>query len=162
MNKIYITNAQKKAEVTPALSGLVRRAVGQALKYENVQFPAELSVTFTDNAGIKKLNSEYRNIDRETDVLSFPLYEAGEIETVEGERTPLGDIVISLEMAEAQAREYGHSFEREVAFLTVHSLLHLLGYDHELSEEDEREMFARQEEILKKMKLSRGDTAAEL
>ena len=155
MNKVYITNSQDKIEVTRALSGLVRRAVGQALKYEKVDFDAELSVTFVDNGEIKRLNSEYRNIDRETDVLSFPLYESGEIEIEDGERAALGDVVISLEKAEAQAKEYGHSFEREVAFLTVHSVLHLLGYDHELSEEDEKEMFGRQEEILKKMKLGR-------
>lgn len=155
MNKIYITNSQDKVEVTRALSGLVRRAVGQALKYEKVSFDAELSVTFVDNEGIKEMNSEYRNIDRDTDVLSFPLYEAGEIEESDGENTPLGDIVISLEKAESQAKEYGHSIEREVAFLTVHSVLHLLGYDHELSEDDEKEMFLKQEEILKKMKLCR-------
>ena len=157
MNKVYITNSQDKIEVTRALSGLVRRAVGQALKYEKVGFEAELSVTFVDNTEIKSLNGEYRNIDRETDVLSFPLYESGEIAVEDGERAALGDVVISLEKAEAQAKEYGHSFEREVAFLTVHSVLHLLGYDHELSEEDEREMFLKQEEILKKMKLGREE-----
>ena len=155
MNKVYITNSQEKIEVTRALSGLVRRAVGQALKYEKVAFDAELSVTFVDNAQIKAMNAEYRSIDRETDVLSFPLYEAGEIKVSEDESTALGDIVISLEKAESQAKEYGHSFEREVAFLTVHSVLHLLGYDHETGQEDEKEMFGRQEEILKKMKLGR-------
>ena len=103
MNKVYITNSQDKIEVTRALSGLVRRAVGQALKYEKVDFDAELSVTFVDNGAIKRLNSEYRNIDRETDVLSFPLYESGEIEIEDGERAALGDVVISLEKAEAQA-----------------------------------------------------------
>ena len=157
MNKIYITDSQNKVEVTRALAGLVRRAVGQALKYERVPFSAELSVTFVDNADIKKLNAEYRNIDRETDVLSFPLYESGEIAMSDGKRAALGDIVISLEKAVAQAKEYGHSLEREVAFLTVHSVLHLLGYDHETGEEDEREMFALQEEILEKMKLSRAE-----
>ena len=157
MNKVYVTNSQDKIEVTRALSGLVRRAVGQALKYEKADFDAELSVTFVDNGEIKRLNAEYRRIDRETDVLSFPLYESGEIAVEDGERAALGDVVISLEKAEAQAKEYGHSFEREVAFLTVHSVLHLLGYDHELSEEDEREMFLKQEEILKKMKLGREE-----
>ena len=155
MNKIYITDDQDKIEVTRALSGLVRRSVGQALKYEKVPFSAELSVTFTDNENIKTLNAEYRNIDRETDVLSFPLYNADEISLIDERRAALGDVVISLEKAKAQAEEYGHSFEREVAFLTVHSVLHLLGYDHEISEEAETEMFAKQEEILKKMKLDR-------
>ena len=155
MNKVYITNSQDKIEVTRALSGLVRRAVGQALKYEKVDFDAELSVTFVDNGEIKRLNSEYRNIDRETDVLSFPLYESGEIEIEDGERAALGDVVISLEKAEAQAKEYGHSMERETAFLCVHSVLHLLGYDHELGEEEEKEMFSKQEEILTKMNITR-------
>lgn len=156
MNKVYITDSQDKIEVTRALMGLVRRAVGKALKFEEVPFSAELSVTFTDNEEIKRLNSEYRNIDKETDVLSFPLYDAGEISFIEDKRAALGDIVISLEKAKTQAEEYGHSFEREVAFLTVHSVLHLLGYDHEASEDAEIEMFARQEEILKKMKLDRA------
>lgn len=156
MNKVYITDSQDKIEVTRALMGLVRRAVGKALKFEEVPFSAELSVTFTDNEEIKRLNSEYRNIDKETDVLSFPLYDAGEISFIDGKKAALGDIVISLEKAKTQAEEYGHSFEREVAFLTVHSVLHLLGYDHEVSEDAEIEMFARQEEILKKMKLDRA------
>ena len=155
MNKIYIENKQDKVEVTKAISGLVRRAVEQALKYEKTPFEAELSVTFVDSQEIKKLNCKYRNIDREKDVLSFPLYESGEIEVIEGEKTALGDIVISLENARTQAEEYGHSLEREIAFLTVHSVLHLLGYDHEADLDDEHEMFAKQEAILNKMGLFR-------
>lgn len=155
MNKIYFTNSQDKVDVTRTLTGLVRRAVGQALKYEDIPFSAEISVTFVDNDEIRKINNEYRKIDKETDVLSFPLFESGEIEVEDGKKAALGDVVISLEKAVSQAEEYGHSFEREVAFLTVHSVLHLLGYDHEIGEEDEKEMFEKQEEILKKMKLGR-------
>ncbi len=157
MNKIYMTNEQEKVDITPALRGLVRRAIGQALKYEIFPTDAEISVTFTDNEKIHSLNSEHRGVDRPTDVLSFPLYEAEEIDglTEADGVCALGDIVLSLEKASEQAEEYGHSFEREVAFLCVHSVLHLLGYDHELGEEDEREMFAKQEEILKEMKLER-------
>lgn len=154
MNKVYITNEQSRISVTPALRGLIRRAIGQALKYEKFNPEAELSVTLTDNGSIREMNNEYRGIDRATDVLSFPLYEAGEIPKENG--VCLGDIVISLERAEEQALEYGHSFEREVAFLCVHSVLHLLGYDHELGEKQEKEMFAKQEDILKKMKLTRN------
>lgn len=160
MNKIYITNEQDKLPITPILRGLIKRAIGQALKYEEFPYDAELSVTLTDNEGIKALNREYRNIDRETDVLSFPLYEDGEIDEsdiIEGEPIGIGDIVLSLEKAEAQAREYGHSFERETAFLCVHSVLHLLGYDHERGEDEEKDMFARQEAILAEMKLSRNN-----
>ena len=157
-NKIYITNDQSMIAVTQALRGLIRRAIGQALKYENFPYDAEVSVTLVDNDEIKTINSEYRNIDRATDVLSFPLYEDGQIDendVLEGEPLSIGDIVLSLERADEQAREYGHSFEREVAFLCVHSVLHLLGYDHELGPDQERQMFEKQEEILKQMKLSR-------
>jgi len=158
MNKIYIQNCQDKFEVTQSLRGLVRRAIGQALKYEKFPFDAEVSVTFTDNVGIHEINREYRDIDRPTDILSFPLYERGEItedETDEEGRVALGDIVISLEKADEQSKEYGHSFEREVAFLCVHSVLHLLGYDHELGHSEEKEMFAKQEAILQIMHLGR-------
>jgi len=158
MNKVYIQNCQDKKEVTLALRGLIRRAIGQALKYEKFPFDAEISVTLTDNEGIREINREYREIDRPTDVLSFPLYEKDEItedEVDEEGRIALGDIVLSLEKAEAQAVEYGHSFEREAAFLCVHSVLHLLGYDHELGEAEEKEMFAKQEAILQIMRLGR-------
>lgn len=157
-NKIYITNDQSKIAVTQALRGLIRRAIGQALKYESFPYDAEVSVTLVDNDVIKTINSEYRNIDRATDVLSFPLYEDGQIDEsdlLEDEPLSIGDIVLSLERADEQAREYGHSFEREVAFLCVHSVLHLLGYDHELGPDQERQMFEKQEEVLKQMKLSR-------
>ena len=155
MNKVYITNEQDKTVVNFSLRGLIRRAISAALKFEKFGSAAELSVTLTDNEGIRQMNAQYRNIDRATDVLSFPLYEAGEIPQDE-EAVCLGDIVISLERANEQAIEYGHSFKREVAFLCVHSVLHLLGYDHELGIEEEKDMFARQEKILTKMKLTRA------
>lgn len=151
---VFTRNEQKIETVTPSLRALTRRAVKAALEYEKVGFVPEVSVTYTDNEGIRELNAAHRNIDRPTDVLSFPLFEKKElIEASDGDA--LGDIVISLEKAREQANEYGHSFEREVAFLTVHSMLHLLGYDHEISEADEKEMFFRQEEILKTMGLLR-------
>ena len=112
-----------------------------------------VTVTVTDNEGIHQLNLAHSNIDRPTDVLSFPLYE-GDFDDG-SEIKALGDIVISLERAREQAKEYGHSLKREVAFLTVHSVLHLLGYDHERSEEDEKEMFNKQDEILKEMGIER-------
>ena len=151
---VFTRNEQKIETVTPSLRALTRRAVKAALEYERVTFVPEISVTFTDNEGIRELNAVHRNIDRPTDVLSFPLFEKEELsEASDGDA--LGDIVISLEKAREQANEYGHSFEREVAFLTVHSMLHLLGYDHEISEEDEKEMFEKQEEILKTIGLNR-------
>ncbi len=151
-NTVYIQNDQERLPVTQKLRGLVRRSVNAALKYEDFQRPCEVSVTFTDNEKIKELNAQYRNIDRATDVLSFPLFDE---DFEDEEELALGDVVLSLEKAEEQAKEYGHSFEREVAFLVVHSVLHLLGYDHETSEEDEKEMFFRQEEIMKLLKLER-------
>ncbi len=137
----YIENEQEKLEFIPEYEELVKIAVEGTLKYEGFDNDCEISVTFTDNENIRELNKEYRDIDRETDVLSFPM----------DEDDMLGDIVISLEKAKEQAEEYGHSIEREISFLCVHSCLHLLGYDHETSEEDEREMFAKQEEILKQI-----------
>ena len=157
MNRVYITDSQDKLAVDRALRGLIRRAITATLKYEGFPYEAELSVTLTDNDEIRALNREYRNIDRATDVLSFPLYENGEIDgadALSGEPIGLGDIVISLERAKAQAEEYGHSFEREVAFLTVHSMLHLLGYDHELGEQEDADMRARQRDIMQAMELT--------
>ncbi|MBE6563722.1 MAG: rRNA maturation RNase YbeY [Ruminococcaceae bacterium] len=141
---IYFLNDQDKIPVSTELKSLLRRAIRTGLTYEGFDTDCEVSLTFTDNEKIHVLNKQYRNVDRPTDVLSFPTddEEEGMIPVV------LGDIVLSLEKAQAQAEEYGHSFERETSFLTVHSLLHLLGYDHETSEEDEKEMFGRQKEIM--------------
>ena len=151
---VFTRNEQKIETVPPSLRALVRRAAKAALEYEKVTFVPEISVTFTDNEGIRELNAAHRNIDRPTDVLSFPLFEKEDLADA-SDGDALGDIVISLERAREQANEYGHSYEREVAFLTVHSMLHLLGYDHEISEKDEKEMFEKQEEILKTIGLGR-------
>ena len=139
--KIYFENEQDILPITYKLKILLRRAIEATLDYEQFCNGCEVSLTFTDNAGIRELNSKFRQIDRETDVLSFPLfdYEGEADEPVLDEiRNNLGDIVISLEKAQAQAEEYGHSYEREVAFLCVHSMLHLLGYDHETCDEKGR------------------------
>lgn len=151
---IYFMN-ETDTPIDYALKLLIRRAIISSLDYEGFENNAEVSVTFTDNEGIKALNAQYRGIDKETDVLSFPLtdFEGGEEPPVDEEITGLGDIVISLEKAQAQADEYGHSFEREMAFLTVHSMLHLLGYDHVNSEKEDEEMRCRQREILNNMGL---------
>ena len=155
--KIDFENRQELLPLTYKLKMLVRRAVETTLDYEQYENPIEVSVTFTDNEGIRELNRKFRNIDRATDVLSFPLFDY----TGESEEPPvdefvgmLGDIVISLEQAKKQAEEFGHSFEREAAFLTVHSMLHLLGYDHEAGGDEEADMRRRQREILDRMGLS--------
>ncbi len=153
--KIYFENNQEKETVTYRLKMLIRRAVQEALAYESVEEDCEVSVTFSDNEGIREINRRFRNIDRATDVLSFPLFDEDGMDAhVEELDCMLGDIVLSLERAREQANEFGHSFAREVAFLTVHSVLHLLGYDHELSEEDDADMRKRQTEIVDRMGLS--------
>ena len=152
---IYFMNDQEKLPITYSLKMLMRRAVLATLDYEGFDNDVQVSLTFTDNEGIRKLNEQYRGIDRETDVLSFPLtdFEGGEEPPVDEPEIMLGDIVISLEKAAAQAEEYGHGFEREAAFLCVHSMLHLLGYDHENGGEQEADMRRRQSEILAEMGL---------
>ena len=153
---IYFMNAQDAQDITYKLKILMRRAVEATLDYEGFANDAQVSITFTDNVGIRTLNEQYRGIDRETDVLSFPLtdFEGGEEPPVDEPEQMLGDIVISLEKAAAQAEEYGHSFEREAAFLCVHSMLHLLGYDHEGDDGKEADMRRRQSDILEDMGLS--------
>ena len=155
--RIYFDNHQDKHPLTYRLKMLVREAIEATLDYEQYGNPCEVSVTFVDNAEIRDLNKKFRSIDKATDVLSFPLFDyEGESEEppVDEMLGMLGDIVLSLEQAALQAEEYGHSFEREVAFLTVHSMLHLLGYDHETGEEDEADMRRRQSEIMDLMGLS--------
>ena len=155
--RIYFDNHQDKHPLTYRLKMLVREAIEATLDYEQYGNPCEVSVSFVDNAEIRGLNKKFRSIDKATDVLSFPLFDYdGESEEppVDEMLGMLGDIVLSLEQAAIQAEEYGHSFEREVAFLTVHSMLHLLGYDHETGEEDEADMRRRQSEIMDLMGLS--------
>ncbi|MBR3301746.1 MAG: rRNA maturation RNase YbeY [Firmicutes bacterium] len=119
---------------------------------------ASISVSFVDKAEIKRLNKEYRGVDKVTDVLSFPLYESGCIpapeDLTEDEELALGDVVICEEVCEAQAKEYGHSIEREIIYLFTHSVFHLLGYDHE-TEEDKADMRAREEEVMSLLGLER-------
>jgi len=154
--KMYYTNEQDRYKADIALRTLVRRAVLSTLEYEGFDRDCEVSVTFTDNEGIRELNREYREKDTATDVLSFPMYDfrAGD-EPPLGFPCELGDIVLSLERADSQSVEFGHSFKREVAFLSVHSTLHLLGYDHELSEEDDADMRRRQKEIMDILRITR-------
>ena len=151
---IYFMN-DTDITVSYGLKMLVRKSVIATLEHEGFCNDCQVSVTFTDNEGIKKINGQYRGIDKETDVLSFPLtdFEGGEEPPIDEPQVSLGDIVISLEKAQAQAEEFGHSFEREVAFLCVHSMLHLLGYDHVNSEEEDEQMRALQRAILENMGL---------
>lgn len=153
------------AAATVEQKRILRRAVEGALLSERIDTPCAVEIYTTDDEGIHALNLERRGVDKPTDVLSFPMLElaVGEQpspepwELDENGRVLLGEMVISLERAAKQAVEYGHSLERELAFLAVHSTLHLLGYDHERGEKDEKLQFRRQEEILDEMGIRRGN-----
>ena len=152
--KIWYTNRQKTVKVTPELKKLIKSSILETLRMEDRKGRYEVGVTFTDNEGIRELNRTYRNLDRPTDVLSFPLLNEEELNGTEDRPVlALGDIVLSMEKALEQAELYGHGTDREVAFLTAHSMLHLLGYDHELSDEDDRLMRSKQDEVMKRMGL---------
>jgi probable rRNA maturation factor len=151
---IYFSADKKYDKSLYLLKKTVREAVRATLYSEAFDADAEVSVMFCSNDYIKEINKEYRSKDAATDVLSFPMYTREEITdraSFEGQAVALGDIVLSLERAKEQANELGHSFLREVAFLTVHSTLHLLGYDHELSPEEEEKQCARQREIMENL-----------
>ena len=128
---IYFVNSQRKHLLPDGIKDKIREAFDSVLKNEGVSDDAEITVTFVGDRKIRELNRRFRNIDRSTDVLSFPLGENGVYDTdPETERFMLGDVVISLEHAFSQAEEFGHSADREIVYLSVHSMLHLLGYDH--------------------------------
>ncbi|MGN0665716.1 MAG: rRNA maturation RNase YbeY [Huintestinicola sp.] len=154
--KVYIKNSQKKVKIPVGMRLLIRKCCQAVLSYEDFGNDAEVSVSFVDNEEIRQLNKVYRNKDRSTDVLSFPLGEDGvyDINQETGSML-LGDVVISMETAVKQAQTYGHSLEREVGFLTVHSMLHLLGYDHETSPLDAANMREKEEAILGELGVSR-------
>ena len=162
MIELLIENQQDILNITPKTEELIKSVCEEALSSEGWDFDAQISITFTDNETIKKINSYHRKIDKATDVLSFPLLifdEDMEILEAEydGDMIVLGDIVISTEQALIQAEKYGHSIKREIAFLIAHSMLHLLGYDHELGDEDEKIMFSKQKNILEKLNITRED-----
>ncbi|ASA95427.1 MULTISPECIES: rRNA maturation RNase YbeY [Anoxybacillus] len=144
-------------EITEQQIELIEQLLQHAAKEEHVPDGAEVSVTFVDNEKIREINRDYRGKDQPTDVISFALEEMGEeeIEIVGIDVPPvLGDIIISVPKAREQAEQYGHSFMRELGFLAVHGFLHLLGYDHE-TEEEEKVMFAKQEQLLQQFGLTR-------
>ncbi|MCR5017112.1 MAG: rRNA maturation RNase YbeY [Ruminococcus sp.] len=158
--KVYVKNNQSEVKVPVGIRLLIRRCCQAVLTTENFCRDAEVSVSFVSNNEIKNLNKIYREKDSVTDVLSFPL--TGEDGTVEINpetgAVQLGDVVISLETAVKQAQNFGHSLEREIGFLTVHSMLHLLGYDHETSQLDQRIMREKEESVLEKLGISRDVT----
>ena len=154
-HEVYVSR-ERKALGHNNSAALIKKAVRLALDAEGVGVPCEISVMLTDDEGIRSVNSEFRGIDRATDVLSFPLNELtpGEFDPEECERdmdtgaVMLGDMMISVPRCAAQGEELGHGYEREIMYLTVHSVLHLLGYDHVDEGEMKRQMRAREKEIM--------------
>jgi probable rRNA maturation factor len=156
--KVNIFDKQKAHKLPTGTRLLVRRACNATLIYENFQDAVEVDVTFVNDDEIQKLNLQHRNIDSSTDVLSFPLGENGIYDTnPENGAKMLGDIVISVDHAIKQAELYGHTLQREIAFLTVHSMLHLLGYDHVNGGIEQMKMREKEEFVLTKLGVVRGD-----
>ena len=153
--KVTIFNKQKKIKLPVGTKLLIRKACTATLKLEGFENTAEVDVTIVDDETIREINLEQREIDKSTDVLSFPLGEDGVYDQNPSTRAyMLGDIVISAETALRQADLYGHSTEREIAFLTVHSMLHLLGYDHVNGGLEQAVMREKEEEVLKSLGLA--------
>lgn len=157
MLKFLAENEQDKVQVNDLVLQMMEKAALETLIFEGFEeVDSEVDLTLTDNDGIQVLNKEHRNKDQETDVLSFPQYEnLKDLEELEEDYLYLGDIVISVEKAVEQATLYAHSFEREMCFLVVHSMLHLLGYDH-MTPEEELEMKSLQEAILNNLGITRA------
>ena len=161
--KILIENLQDKIEVLEGLKDNIKKVVCMCLEAESVKLDSQVSIYFVDNTNIQRINKETRDIDKATDVLTFPIAEfnkgklnetTGDVDMDSGALV-LGDIVVSLEKALSQSKEYGHSFEREVLFLITHGIYHILGYDH-MTDDDEREMINKQELVLSKLNIVRN------
>lgn len=159
---IIIENEQDKVSIDENINIIIKKTIDLCMKSEKLDKDYEVSVIIVDDEEIRAINKEHRDIDKSTDVLSFPMveFENGELISDEGDydmdldELMLGDIIISAETAKRQSIEYGHSFEREIAFLTAHSCFHLLGYDH-MIEGEEKVMFKKQEDVLIEMGLTR-------
>ena len=150
--------------ISDSRRAFIRKIIRTALASEGVDFPCEVDVLLTDDEAIHRINREMRQVDRSTDVLSFPEFDLhpGQLPTEEDADpgtglVPLGDMVISMEHVAAQAKEYGHSTRRELAYLVVHSVLHLLGYDHLDEGPQKKQMRAREEAILAELGIARGE-----
>lgn len=159
--RVLIEDLQDKIIVTDKVIELVKKAVNVSLTLEGFNISSEISIMFVDNEYIREINKEHRGIDKPTDVLSFPIVDMyeGVINSDEGDfdldedLLLLGDIIVSLEMTKLQAEEYGHSFDRELAFLITHGVFHLLGYDHDTPER-ENKMISKQYAVLENLNLS--------
>ena len=160
-HKVSVTSNRKGVN-TPAITAALRKAIKTALQVEGVEVPCEVNVMLTDDEGIREINKVMRRLDKPTDVLSFPMFDLAPGEhpdeydaDPETDRVPLGDMCISVERAKAQAEEYGHSFQREICYLSVHSVLHLLGYDHMDEGEKKAQMRQHEETVMTALELER-------
>lgn len=159
--RVIISNRQKEVKIPTGLRMLIRRCCHAVLRMEEFPDPAEISVSFVDDDQIHEMNLQYRGVDRSTDVLSFPMGENGVYDTnLETGAKILGDIVISMPHAVEQARTYGHSLEREVGYLTAHSMLHLLGYDHEEGGLEKVRMREKEEQVMQQLGLPASSSYA--
>ena len=154
MIEINCVNDQDKIEIPEEIEEILEQVILGTLNHEKIDKFCEISILFVDNDKIRELNRDYRDNDKETDVLSFQQYESIEEINGEGDFILLGDVVISLEKALEQSKEYGHSFIREISYLAVHSILHLLGYDH-MENEEKKIMRSKEEAILEKLQIFR-------
>jgi len=146
--EICIDNRQDKIAINEEINAIIEKAIKEVLIFEKKTLDCEISISFVDNEEIQELNREYRGVDKETDVLSFPMEEF----YIEGAPSLLGDIIISLEKALEQSKEFGHSLYREIVYLTTHSTFHLLGYDH-MEEEEKHIMREKEKEIMKRLEI---------
>ncbi len=152
--RVIISNRQKQVKIPTGLRMLIRRCCHAVLQLEGFTDSAEISVSFVDNEQIREMNRQYRNTDSATDVLSFPMGENGQYDlNHETGAKILGDIVLSMPRAVEQAEAYGHSLEREVGYLTAHSMLHLLGYDHENGGLERVRMREKEEQVMRELGL---------
>lgn len=156
--EILINNEQDKVNIPENMTNILKDVVCECLTLENKDTNYEVSITFVDDDRIRELNRDYRNVDKPTDVLSFPMYDdISEEEMFDvcdeiNSELLLGDIVISLETALVQSEEFGHSLDREIAYLTAHSMFHLLGYDH-MEETEKFKMREKEKEVMKRLKI---------
>ncbi|WP_313756365.1 rRNA maturation RNase YbeY [Tissierella sp.] len=146
--EVYIDNRQDKVQIEEEINIIIEKVAREVLSLENASLDCEISVSFVDNEEIRELNREYRGVDKDTDVLSFPMEDEFVVEGL----ILLGDIIISLERALEQSKDFGHSLYREVAYLTAHSIFHLLGYDH-MDEEEKNIMREKEKEVMKRLRI---------
>lgn len=154
MIELSILNEQSLIEIDNELQGLLESLVHAAMRQEGHDFQGEVSVVFCDDPYIRTLNRDHRDIDKKTDVLSFPQYDRLDLNPTKDAYVYLGDVVISTDTAQSQAEDFGHSLNREIGFLFVHSIFHLFGYDHD-TDARQREMRIKEEGVLSTCQLTR-------